>query len=102
VAWYGRLTGQTNDLQPEYPLDAAAQLKAPVLGLYGGRDAGIPLSDVEKMRTALAAAKQPSKIVVFPDAEHGFHADYRPSYDAAAARDAWAQCLAWFRQHGVR
>jgi carboxymethylenebutenolidase len=101
VAWYGRLVGQPNELQPTYPLDVAANLKAPVLGLYGENDQGIPLEDVEKMRAALAAAKQPSEIVVFAAAPHGFHADYRPSYRAAEAKDAWAQCLAWFRRHGV-
>ncbi len=101
VAWYGRLTGQGTELQPRYPVDVAAELKAPVLGLYGGKDQGIPLEDVEKMRAALAAAKQPSEIVVFPEAPHGFHADYRPSYREAEAKDAWAQCLAWFRRHGV-
>jgi carboxymethylenebutenolidase len=101
VAWYGRLSGQPTELQPKYPLDVVAQLKAPVLGLYGGKDQGIPLEDVEKMRTALSAAKNPSEIVVFPDAPHGFLADYRPSYRPAEAADGWAQCLAWFRQHGV-
>ena len=101
VAWYGRLVGEANELQPKYPLDVAADLKAPVLGLYGEKDQGIPLEDVEKMRAALAAAKQPSEIVVFAAAPHGFHADYRPSYRAAEAKDAWAQCLAWFRRHGV-
>ena len=82
VAWYGRLAGEATELQPKYPLDVAAALHAPVLGLYGGQDQGIPLEDVEKMRAALAAAKQPSQIVVFPDAPHGFHADYRPSFRA--------------------
>jgi carboxymethylenebutenolidase len=101
VAWYGRLSGQPTELQPEYPLDVVAQLKAPVLGLYGGKDQGIPLEDVEKMRTALSAARKPSEIVVFPDAPHGFLADYRPSYRPTEAADGWAQCLAWFRQHGV-
>jgi carboxymethylenebutenolidase len=101
VAWYGRLTGQATELQPKYPLDLAAELKAPVLGLYGGQDQGIPLADVEKMRAALAAAKQPSEIVVFQDAPHGFHADYRPSFREADAREGWRQCLAWFRKHGV-
>ena len=101
VAWYGRLSGQATELQPKYPLDVAADLKAPVLGLYGEKDSGIPLEDVEKMRAALAAAKQPSQVVVFPEAPHGFHADYRPSYREAAARDGWAQCLAWFRRNGV-
>ena len=101
VAWYGRLTGQATELQPKYPLDVAAELEAPVLGLYGGQDQGIPLADVDRMRAALAAAKQPSEIVVFPEAPHGFHADYRPSFRADAAKDAWRQCLAWFRRHGV-
>ena len=101
VAWYGRLVGEATELQPQYPLELAASLKAPVLGLYGGKDQGIPLEDVEKMRAALAAAKQPSEIVVFPDAPHGFHADYRPSFRADAAKEAWGQCLAWFRKHGV-
>jgi carboxymethylenebutenolidase len=101
VAWYGRLVGEGTELQPKYPLDVAAGLKAPVLGLYGGQDQGIPLADVEKMRAALAAAKQPSEIVVYADAPHGFHADYRPSYRAADAQDAWTRCLAWFRRHGV-
>ncbi len=72
-----------------------------MLGLYGGQDQGIPLADVEKMRAALAAAKQPSEIVVFPEAPHGFHADYRPSFRAQDAKEAWGQCLAWFRRHGV-
>jgi carboxymethylenebutenolidase len=101
VAWYGRLTGATNELQPTYPLDVASQLTAPVLGLYGGRDAGIPVEDVEKMRAALRSANEPSEIVLFPEAEHGFHADYRPSYQAETAKDAWRQCLAWFRRNGV-
>ena len=101
VAWYGRLVGQPSELQPKHALDVAAALKAPVLGLYGGQDQGIPLEDVEKMRAALAAAKQRSEIVVYPDAPHGFFADYRPSFRAADARDAWGRCLAWFRRNGV-
>jgi carboxymethylenebutenolidase len=101
VAWYGRLTGEATPLQPKYPLDVAADLKAPVLGLYGGQDQGIPLEHVEKMQAALAAAKKPSKIVVFPQAPHGFLADYRPSYRPEEAAAAWKQCLEWFREHGV-
>ena len=101
VAWYGRLTGEATELQPKYPLDVAVQLKAPVLGLYGGQDQGIPLADVEKMRTALAAAGGKSRIVVFPEAPHAFHADYRPSYRAADAAEGWKQLLAWFRANGV-
>ena len=101
VAWYGRLVGETSPLQPKYPIDVVAELKAPVLGLYGGKDQGIPLADVEKMRAALAAAKNPSEIVVFPEAGHGFNADYRPSYRAEDAREGWRQALAWFRRHGA-
>lgn len=101
VAWYGRLVGEATELQPKYPLELVANLEAPVLGLYGGKDQGIPLADVEKMNAAIEAAKGESKIVVFPEAGHGFHADYRPSYRAADANDAWQQCLAWFRDHGV-
>jgi len=101
VAWYGRLVGAATPLQPRYPIDVAAELKAPVLGLYGGQDQGIPLADVEKMRAALAAAKQPSEIHMYPDAPHGFHADYRPSFREADAKDAWRRCLEWFRKNGV-
>ena len=101
VAWYGRIDGTRNELQPKYPIDVAAKLKAPVLGLYGGKDDGIPMADVEKMQAALAGAKSPSKIVVFPDAPHGFNADYRPSYRPETAKEAWQQCLAWFKSHGV-
>ena len=101
VAWYGRLDGQRTELQPKYPIDFAAVLHAPVLGLYGGKDQGIPLTDVDAMKAALAAAKSPSEIVVYPDAGHGFLADYRPSYDAHAAADGWARCIAWFKAHGV-
>ncbi len=101
VAWYGRLAGEGSELQPKYPLELAAQLKAPVLGLYGAEDQGIPLTDVEQMRAALEAAKQPSEIVVFDGAPHGFHADYRASYRPEQARQAWRQCLEWFRKNGV-
>ncbi|MBI2962295.1 MAG: dienelactone hydrolase family protein [Deltaproteobacteria bacterium] len=101
VAWYGRLAGATSDRQPRYPIDVAGELRAPVLGLYGGADPGIPLADVEKMRVALQAAGKPSEIVVYADAPHGFHADYRPSYRAEAAQDGWRRLQAWFRAHGV-
>jgi len=101
VAWYGRMTnwGDGTELHPKSPADIAAQLNAPVLGLYGGQDSGIPLSQVEAMKAALKAASKPHEFVVYPDAPHGFHADYRPSYRADAARDAWAKCVAWFRKH---
>ncbi len=102
VAWYGALKGEKTDLKPLHPVDVAASLKAPVLGLYGGLDKGIPLEDVDAMRAALTAAGQTqSRIDVFPDAQHGFFADYRQSYDAEAARAAFADCLAFFKEHGV-
>jgi carboxymethylenebutenolidase len=96
VAWYGRLVGDKTELQPKFPLDVAGMLHAPVLGLYGAEDTGIPLDGVEKMRAALAAAGGKSRIDVFDAAPHGFHADYRPSYSDAAAREGWTRMLAWF------
>lgn len=108
VAWYGKLTppaagefmggpGRT------WPIDLAGRLRAPVLGFYGGRDKGIPLSDVEKMSLALASAgRTDSDIMVYAKSEHGFHADYRPSYDRDAAADGWKRMLAFFSAHGVR
>ena len=101
VAWYGRLDGAKNELQPKYPLDLVGGLKAPVLGLYGGADDGIPMDLVERMKTALKTAGAKSEIVVYPDAPHGFHADYRPSYREHDARDGWDRLLAWFKSHGV-
>jgi len=101
VAWYGRLVGNVSELTPKHPLDIAASLKVPVLGLYGGQDQGIPLDTVEKMRAALKAAGNASEIVVYPDAPHAFHADYRPSYRPEAAADGWQRLLAWLKQHGV-
>ncbi len=104
VAWYGRLVGQTSDLTPKHPLDIAPILKAPVLGLYGEKDTGIPLDTVDKMKAALAqgsAAAKASEFVVYPDAPHAFHADYRPSFRKEPAEDGWKRALAWFKQHGV-
>ncbi|HUE73594.1 MAG TPA: dienelactone hydrolase family protein [Pirellulaceae bacterium] len=101
VAWYGRLTGMTNDLQPKYPLDLVADLKAPVLGLYGGADQGIPNDTVEKMKQALADAKKPSEIVLYPDTPHGFYADYRATYREKEAKDGWRRLQEWFKTHGV-
>lgn len=77
-------------------------MKAPVLGLYGGLDSGIPLDTVKAMQDKLAKAGSPSRLIVYPDAGHGFNADYRPSYNAAAAHDGWAKMLAWFADHGVK
>jgi len=104
VAWYGRLVGQQNALTPKIPVDVAGQLHGPVLGLYGGADTGIPLDTVDKMKTALAAgsaAARSSTFVVYPDAPHAFHADYRPSFRKEPAEDGWKRALAWFKQHGV-
>ena len=101
VAWYGRFVGPATDLTPKHPVDLAASLKAPVLGLYGGQDTGIPMDTVEQMRAALKAASSPSEIVVYPDAPHAFHADYRPSYREEPAKDGWKRLLAWFKKYGV-
>ena len=104
VAWYGRLVGAKTALQPAFPIDVAKALKAPVLGLYGGADAGIALESVEQMKAALAEgndASRRSQFVVYPGAQHAFHADYRPNYDEAAAKDGWQRCLDWLRDHGV-
>ncbi len=101
VAWYGRLAGEASALTPTHPLDIAADLKAPVLGLYGGADRGIPLPTVDAMRAACAKAATPCEIVVFEGAPHAFHADYRPSYRAGPAKEGWAKLLAWLKTHGV-
>lgn len=101
AAWYGRLTGEKDELHPKHPLELAASLKAPVLGLYGGADQGIPVSTVEQMRESLKQADKPSEIVLYEKAPHGFYADYRPSYTPEAAADAWKRMLEWFKSHGV-
>ena len=105
AAWYGRLVppaaNQANPLQPKHPTEVVKDLKAPVLGLYGGKDTGIPNETVELMKKALAEAKKPSDIILYPEAQHGFHADYRPSYHQANAQEAWQKLLAWFKKNGV-
>jgi carboxymethylenebutenolidase len=101
VAWYGRLVGEASELQPAYPVDVAAGLKVPVLGLYGGADQGIPPDSIERMRKALATGTSRSEIIVYPEVPHGFHADYRPSYREEAAKDGWSRALAWFAAHGL-
>jgi len=104
VAWYGRLVGQASELTPKHPVDVAAGLHGPVLGLYGGADTGIPLDTVEKMKAALNqgnAAAKASQFVVYPEAPHAFHADYRPSFRKEAAEDGWQRATAWFKAHGV-
>jgi len=100
VAWYGRLRGPVRAETPEHPLDLTERRLAPVLGLYGAKDAGIPLDDVLAMRRQLAAAGSSSEIVVFPEAPHGFHADYRDSYRAMPAEEGWRRMLEWFKGHG--
>lgn len=104
VAWYGRLsgTGKATELQPKYPIDLAGDIKCPVLGLYGEKDTGIPVKDVDAMRAALKKAdNKSSEIVLYPDAPHAFYADYRPSYRKDPAEDGWKRLLAWFKKNGV-
>ena len=100
VPWYGQIKpAKTAGVRTVGPLDVAAQIKAPVLGLYGEADQGIPVADVKEMETALKAAGKTAEFVLYPDAPHAFHADYRPSYRENAAKDAWARCLAWFNTY---
>lgn len=99
VACYGRVKGAGTALQPKNPIDLVAEIKAPVLGLYGARDKGITAADVEAMNAALKAAKKPSAIHLYAQADHGFLADYRSSYNEAAARDGWSRALAHFRKY---
>lgn len=101
VAWYGPIAPNKGPLTPQNPIDIVAELKVPVLGLYGGADAGIPVADIEKMRAALKAAHKPCEIVIYPDTPHGFNADYRPSYRPGPATDGWKRLQAWFKKHGV-
>lgn len=104
VAWYGRLVGASSAINPKQPIDLVASLHAPVLGLYGGQDGGIPLTTVNEMKEALAKgskAARASEFVVYPQAPHAFHADYRPSYRKEAAEDGFARALAWFKSKGV-
>ncbi|MDZ8056323.1 MAG: dienelactone hydrolase family protein [Aulosira sp. ZfuVER01] len=101
VAWYGRLVGYSTELTPKHPIDIAPNLKVPVLGLYGGKDTGIPLETVEQMRDRLKSSSSKSEIVVYPDAPHAFFADYRPSYREKEAKDGWKRLQTWFKQHGV-
>ena len=101
AAWYGRVVGQPSELQPKHPIDIAASINVPILGLYGGKDQGIPLDSLDKMRAALKPGKSKSEIIVYPDAQHGFYADYRPSYGKADAEEAWGKMLSWFKKNGV-
>ncbi len=105
AAWYGRLVGQTSDLTPKNPIDVVGSLHAPVLGLYGGKDTGIPQESIDKMREALkasgTASGKASEIVVYPEAQHGFHADYRPSYDKQSAENGFKRLNEWFKKNGA-
>ena len=101
VAWYGGLVREKTPLQPKHPIDVVESLHAPVLGLYGGNDNGIPLATVDQMKKAIAEAKKPSEFVVYPDTPHAFYADCRPSYRQSAAEDGWKRLLAWFKANGV-
>ena len=102
VAWYGRLVGDKDPLRPLHPVDIADKLHAPVLGLYGAADAGIPVTTVDTMKAALEkgpAAARASTFVVYPDTPHAFHADYRPSYREKEARDGWNRTVEWFKKY---
>jgi carboxymethylenebutenolidase len=101
VAWYGPVLGGPSDIQPKNATDLAGELKAPLLGLYGGKDTGIKVEDVQAAAAKAKAAGKTVEIHVYPEAPHGFHADYRPSYRAEEAADAWKRAIAWFKQHGV-
>jgi carboxymethylenebutenolidase len=101
AAFYGPLAGKPDELHPKTVLDVIRDDKVPVIGLYGGADAGIPMDQIEAAKAALKSVNSPSEINVYPDTPHGFNADYRPSYRKAAAQDAWAKMLAWFKKNGV-
>ena len=100
-AWYGRLIGTSNANTPRHPIDIAATLNVPVLGLYGEKDTGITQDSVKAMQAMLAKGPNKSTFVIYPNSGHAFHADYRPSYVEADAKDGWGRMLAWFRQNGV-
>ena len=101
IAWYGRIVGESTATTPKHPIDLVSDLKAPVLGLYGAADQGIPVADVEMMKDTCKKAGKTCEFTVYPDTPHAFHADYRPSYRAEAAKDGWAKMLAWLKQNGV-
>jgi carboxymethylenebutenolidase len=101
VAWYGPIKGATSQIQPQTPMDIADKLKCPLLCLYGGQDTSIAVADVEQAQEKAEKAHKTVKLYVYPDAPHGFHADYRPSYRQADAQDGWQRMLAWFRHYGL-
>jgi carboxymethylenebutenolidase len=103
VPWYGQLKpAKTPGVRTAGPIDLVARITAPVLGLYGGEDLGISVADVKEMEAALKAAGKTAEFVIYPGAPHAFYADYRPSYRAEAASDAWGRCLAWFNKYLTR
>lgn len=102
IAWYGRVVGDKTELQPANPIDLVDKLHAPVLGLYGGADAGIPVDGLDKIKAACAAAKKSCEITVYPDTPHAFNADYRPSYREGPAKDGWAKMMAFLQAQGVK
>ena len=102
VAWYGRMVGDKDPMKPAHPVDLTEKMSAPVLGLYGGEDAGIPVATIDTMKAALekgSAAAKASTFIVYPKAPHAFHADYRPSYRETEAKDGWNQMQAWFKKY---
>lgn len=102
VPWYGPVGGAVNEYTPRTVMDRVAEIKVPVLGLYGAKDAGVPIADVEKFFAALRAGGTPCELVVYPEAGHGFHADFRlDNYRKADAEDGWRRMLDWFRKYGV-
>ncbi|MDP4026187.1 dienelactone hydrolase family protein [Methylobacterium sp. NEAU 140] len=101
VAWYGQLGGERTPIQPRTAGDVVTEINAPLLALYGGADAGIPVAMVEEARDRAKAAGKSVELVIYPEAPHGFHADYRPSYRKAAAEDGWNRALAFLKAHGV-
>jgi carboxymethylenebutenolidase len=101
VAWYGRLMGDSNANFPRHPVDVAGTLTVPVLGLYGAKDTGISQESITVMKAALAKGPNKSTFIIYPNSGHAFHADYRPSYVEADAKDGWGRTLAWFKQNGV-
>ena len=102
VAWYGHMVRREGSTQPKHPVEVASGFRGRMLGLYGELDKGIGANQIEAMRAALKVARDTkSEVIVYPGADHGFLADYRPTYNEAAAKDAWARCLAWFKSHGV-
>jgi carboxymethylenebutenolidase len=106
VAWYGKITGEKDELHPRFPTDVVSQLKAPVLGLYGAKDQGIPVETVQRQAQTLAASSNPaskaSSIHLYPEAGHAFFADYRPSFHKESAEDGWKRTLEWFKKHHAK